>query len=176
MIDRRILTIIPAIIMAVIIFSFSSQNADDSGKLSDSAGRSIVRAVNETFRLSMSENEIAKASESIQLVLRKSAHIFEFFIFTLLLFLPFQSYGTEGAKFYYIPVIIAVLYAGSDELHQFFISGRAGRVSDILVDGIGIVLAVLVVFELRKSHKIFDDRLKSDDIGNDKNRTLRQNS
>ena len=40
--------------------------------------------------------------------------------------------------------VIAVIYAGSDELHQTFVGGRSGRPLDVLIDSIGIVLAVLI--------------------------------
>lgn len=40
--------------------------------------------------------------------------------------------------------VIAVVYACSDELHQTFVGGRSGRPLDVLIDSIGIVLAVII--------------------------------
>jgi VanZ family protein len=40
--------------------------------------------------------------------------------------------------------IIALLYAASDEFHQRFVPGRNGTLIDVLVDGAGIGLAMLL--------------------------------
>ena len=40
---------------------------------------------------------------------------------------------------------MTVFYACSDEFHQLFIPGRAGLVSDVLVDSIGAMLVTIAV-------------------------------
>ena len=47
-------------------------------------------------------------------------------------------------KFIFIGVIIALVYAVSDEFHQLFVPGRACSFSDFLVDSAGIFLATLI--------------------------------
>lgn len=62
----------------------------------------------------------------------KGYHSLEFAILTLLLFRAKVS----------IPVsaILALLYACTDEFHQTYIPGRGGRVTDVLIDSIGIAI------------------------------------
>ena len=40
---------------------------------------------------------------------------------------------------------IATLYAATDELHQIFVPGRTGKVTDILLDSAGALLGVLLL-------------------------------
>lgn len=42
-----------------------------------------------------------------------------------------------------ISLIIGILYAITDELHQFFIPGRGPLVSDVILDGIGVLVGIL---------------------------------
>ena len=50
---------------------------------------------------------------------------------------------------YLISFIICVLYASIDEFHQLFVPGRSGQVTDVLIDLIGVVLGLLLVFLIR---------------------------
>ena len=38
----------------------------------------------------------------------------------------------------------ATVYAASDEIHQLFVVGRAGRFTDVCIDGVGACLGILV--------------------------------
>ena len=49
----------------------------------------------------------------------------------------------------FLPTIIAFLigtvYAASDELHQLFVPGRSGELTDTMLDGLGVLLGVLLL-------------------------------
>lgn len=36
-----------------------------------------------------------------------------------------------------------ILYAASDELHQYFVPGRACQLRDVVIDGLGVLIGVL---------------------------------
>lgn len=38
--------------------------------------------------------------------------------------------------------VLCVLYAASDELHQYFVPGRAALVGDVVIDALGILPGV----------------------------------
>ena len=38
--------------------------------------------------------------------------------------------------------VLCVLYAASDELHQYFVPGRAALVGDVVIDALGILPSV----------------------------------
>lgn len=82
---------------------------------------------------------------NVRILIRKLAHVTEYFILTLTLFLGLRKgIGTGTKNTLIFMFVIAVIYACSDELHQTFVGGRSGRPLDVLIDSIGIVLAVLI--------------------------------
>jgi VanZ family protein len=75
----------------------------------------------------------------------KSFHLIEYSILAFLFL--FAIYKKR------LTVIICYLYAISDELHQYFISGRSGRFRDTLIDLIGILIGVFIfdkIFSFKK--------------------------
>ncbi len=71
-------------------------------------------------------------------VLRKGAHMLEFGLLWALWWRAFGYAGAGGA------VAIAVAYAASDEFHQSFVEGRVGSPVDVLIDSVGVALAVAI--------------------------------
>ena len=49
-------------------------------------------------------------------------------------------------KIILLAIIFCLIYACSDEFHQFFVAGRAGRLTDILIDTTGSILGVLTYY------------------------------
>ena len=74
---------------------------------------------------------------------RKGAHVVEFFILNLLLMnMLFRQYATKKG----VAIISsggALLYAFLDEIHQLFVFGREGKITDVGFDSLGITLAVI---------------------------------
>ncbi len=74
------------------------------------------------------------------LVLQKIAHFVEFGILGGLLY-----WATNQRV---IAIALTSLYAATDEIHQAFVSGRNGAVSDWAVDTAGAIVGVLVAAEI----------------------------
>lgn len=85
------------------------------------------------------------------LILRKLAHVFVFFIFTYLLA---HSLNSTQRPYLLFVIMAAVLYAFIDEFHQLNVVGRQGSSTDILVDSVGIFLAIVIYIQTRKG--LFD--------------------
>ncbi|HFC76640.1 MAG TPA: hypothetical protein ENJ27_00180 [Candidatus Moranbacteria bacterium] len=73
---------------------------------------------------------------------RKGAHIMEYFILTILLLRLFSYEKVERIKAIIFAGGISLLWAFSDEVHQLFVFGREGKISDVGIDFIGIFLAI----------------------------------
>ena len=67
----------------------------------------------------------------------------EYFILAVLVSLVYGSPKKEGFKKFLVPVLITLTFAVVDEVHQLYVPGRDCKVSDVLLDGIGIILGVL---------------------------------
>jgi VanZ family protein len=80
----------------------------------------------------------------LSLLIRKCAHIFEFFILTLLFF------GFAGQiHLRYRPVLalsFTMLMALSDETIQYFSEGRVSSVIDVFIDMIGAAAAIGIIY------------------------------
>ena len=74
-------------------------------------------------------------------ILRKLAHISEYFVLTLLLINALKQYRLSKKKIIILSVFLAFTYACSDEYHQTFIIAREGTVRDVLIDSGGMALA-----------------------------------
>lgn len=86
-------------------------------------------------------------SDKLIFIIRKCAHVSEFFILGILVINLISKYNVKYS--YLISFIICVLYASIDEFHQLFVPGRSGQVTDVLIDLIGVVLGLLLVFLIR---------------------------
>jgi hypothetical protein len=73
------------------------------------------------------------------LVLRKLAHAAEYAILAALLLRALEATPAWA---------LSVVYAASDELHQHFVPGRAGRPLDVAIDAAGALAGILVARRL----------------------------
>lgn len=69
---------------------------------------------------------------------RKGAHVFEYAILVWLWFRLFACAGWSLARGSWWAFWLTLVYAFSDEAHQLLVSGREGRLSDVLIDLVGI--------------------------------------
>lgn len=125
-----------------IIFGFSSQDAEKSGNLSSSVTKLI---------LGQEEREdIVERAES---VIRKIAHFCIYTLVGFLLMALVSTYDLEENKRIRISLGIGILYATSDEIHQLFIPGRSGQITDIILDSMGVIIGILfllIIVEIDK--------------------------
>ena len=119
------------------IFFFSAQNADESRQLSDGFLASLIGRVLEALLPRLS-------GKGMDFDIRKYAHMAEFCVLGVCCFL-YASERRRWAPDLHAALLalgFSLLYAGTDELHQLFVPGRACRFTDVLVDGAGILAGV----------------------------------
>lgn len=86
----------------------------------------------------------------IDLVGRKFVHMFEY---GLLWLLWLRALGWDR-RAGWIAAAIAVGYAGTDEFHQTFVSGRSGAPRDIAIDTAGVAVAALLTHLVRSRRRV----------------------
>lgn len=126
----------------VAIFFFSSQNGDDSQNTS------------ELFAFLLRFPEYTA-------IIRKLAHFLEFATLGFLISNAF--YRTVGNQKSLISFLCGALYAASDEFHQLFVDGRAGRLFDIFIDCLGVITGILLFRVILLLFNRFNLRRKSHD-------------
>jgi len=81
-----------------------------------------------------------KTNLEYDFLLRKIAHIVEYFIFTFLLYRAFNgSFKMNTFRLFMYPAAFSLFYAISDEFHQYFVAGRNCSIHDVVIDAIGII-------------------------------------
>ncbi|HQM16103.1 MAG TPA: VanZ family protein [Candidatus Woesebacteria bacterium] len=76
-------------------------------------------------------------------LLKKSAHIFVFAILYLLLMKGFGQVRPSSRYSWWQALLICLLYACADEIHQTMVSGRNASTIDVGFDITGVTLAFL---------------------------------
>lgn len=127
-----------------VISGFSSQDGQESSGLSTKVSCTVVRFYDNINGKHLTEEQILEQAGRIENLIRKMAHMTEFGILAVLFLLVFTSFGMKRLRFLASPAA-ALLYAALDELHQLFVEGRSSKVTDVLIDFAGAVLAVAVV-------------------------------
>ncbi len=94
----------------------------------------------------------------IHLVIRKCGHLSEFGAFCLLVWRALRKpvcpdprpWDTRLAV---RAILLAMLYAASDEFHQSFYDSRGSSVSDVMIDTTGATLAILLLWRVGRWRK-----------------------
>ncbi len=146
----RILTTALTAAMMVLIFLFSTEDAEHSDRTSGSISRAIIPVVYPDYEQKTPETQ-REYYDSIQHVVRKAAHFTEYAILGALLRLCLESWF--GRKKWVFPSAWAAgtLYAVTDELHQLMIIGRSGQWTDVLLDSAGVLTGVLIASLIRRA-------------------------
>lgn len=144
----RAILLILLLVTFFIIFGFSNQDAEESGNLSSNIAKFILKQVHHDDI--ENKEQILERTES---VIRKIAH---FSIYTLVGFLLMalaSTYNLKENKKIIISLCIGALYATSDEIHQLFIPGRSGQITDVILDSMGVLLGILLILTVLEVYK-----------------------
>jgi len=89
-------------------------------------------------------------------LIRNLAHIAEYFVLGILWFCAFfaQSIKIQNWECPYYSLLVVILYACGDELHQSTVYARNASFPEIIIDTLGGILAIgaCVLWRLYKSH------------------------
>ena len=139
---RKKIFLILAILWMAIIFSFSAKNADESTKESNAVGMFLGSIVYSDFEEWTEEEQQAFAEEWDHPV-RKCAHMTEYAILGFFLVGARYDGREKCGRVVGRSLGIAALYAATDEIHQYFVPGRACMFTDVCIDSVGALLGVL---------------------------------
>ena len=114
-----------------IIFLFSAE--PNSG--------TVTHGIIERIIPSLKGKEIV---ETINFVIRKSAHIMEYLILTYLIYSLLKEYKYKERNRILLSILFCFLYSITDEIHQIYVPGRSGVFKDCLIDTIGGCLFILL--------------------------------
>ena len=152
--DKKLTLLLRILVLAwmLLIFCFSAADGTESSDTSHRVGR-FLGSIFVSGYSEMSEEEQLEWADKIDYPIRKGAHASEYAVLAVLLF---GALG-EGTVFdrkkyqrYLLSFIFAALYACTDEIHQIFVPGRAGRLFDVGVDSAGAAVGLLILWLVRR--------------------------
>jgi VanZ family protein len=110
-----------------------------TGAFAASATSGIIEPLLRYLMPHLSETEV----KLIHGVIRKLAHLTEYFILGLLLFRAFRSDSAvlKTWRWAFYSLLAVVLFAAGDEFHQSFVGTRTASIIDVGIDTLGGFLA-----------------------------------
>lgn len=134
---KKIIYGIFVLIWMIIVFSFSNQNGKVSQSSSDIITNSIVKICDDYFGINLQNN-----ITDISFVVRKLAHFSIYFMGGILIYNFLNAFSIKKKYIIIFSIVWGVIYAMTDEMHQFFIDGRAAQIRDVIIDSCGLIVAI----------------------------------
>ena len=122
------------ILWMCVIFYFSNMVSYKSDETSDEVIDSTVLKVSKFFKKDLTKEQENNIYRYSVYPVRKYAHVFEYFVLYVLVFLYLDCYKMSLKNKLISALVISILYACSDEVHQLFVEGRDGRFIDVIID------------------------------------------
>lgn len=136
---KKIIKLVLLILWIILIYILSNQ----AGGASTSQSNIIVDIIHKILPIN---------KDILVPIVRKTAHITEYFVLFILIYINLKEYKVKNI--FKLSILLSILYALFDEFHQLFINERSGKITDVLVDSIGIFVAyILVKYIINRKNK-----------------------
>lgn len=140
---KKIIYSILVVSWMIVIFLFSNQDATNSTDLTVG----LLDKILSFLGLENLENLV----NLLFMPIRKMAHYIIYLILGILVFNLIKEFNLSIKEIIIASLLICVIYAVSDEIHQLFVPGRAGKIIDVLIDSLGSISGIYGYYFVRKS-------------------------
>lgn len=138
------LSFVPALCLMYMIFSFSAQDSVTSSALSYKVSYKIVETGAKVLGENLEPYQIDSLATRFHGLVRKIAHMTEYFALAVAVAFPLYVYGLRGIWLMLVAGFICVAFACGDEYHQSFVSGRSPSKRDVAIDSFGIFWGIIL--------------------------------
>lgn len=143
---KRIIYGILVIVWMVLVFVFSSQNGEESKRTSGYFSDKVVQIIASV----KTDINVEDTEEIISFIIRKMAHFSIYFVGGILIFNFVNTFPLKLRNVMLLAFVLGCVYSISDEIHQLFISERAGQIRDVLIDSTGVLIAILLMGKFKE--------------------------
>ncbi|MDO4536179.1 MAG: VanZ family protein [Clostridium perfringens] len=134
--NKKIIGWVLLISWMILIFYMSGKSGEESSSQSNLV-YNIIKYIGINLDVRFAEVSI--------IMIRKGAHFLEYMILYILSYNLIKRY-IKCKSVYLYPIIIVFLYACTDEFHQLFIQGRAGKFIDVCIDTVGGTFGFIIIY------------------------------
>lgn len=145
---KKIILVIICCLCIVFIFFNSSKTGTASNNVSQSIVNRVVTMLKESDYLDsdiidkIKEKGIDKSD--LNVLVRKSAHAFEFFLLAVVVFITISFAKINKVEAFIYPLFVVLLFAVFDELFQKYVQGRTSSLIDVLIDFSGGIIGTII--------------------------------
>lgn len=97
---------------------------------------------------SVSTGVMVGGDNALNTALRTMAHIVEFSILSLLIYIAQNSNFTNNVRSSILTYSMTFVCAITDEVHQHFVPGRFARIQDVVIDTVGASIVLMVILRI----------------------------
>ena len=152
----RVIAAFPAVLWAGVIYMLSDTPAVESTNESLSFTGMLLDLVSRFIYVDPAKRDMIIIA--MEPHIRKIAHMTEFGILFLLVLIPAVLFIKKLSLRTGITLLITLLYAVSDEIHQLFVPGRSGMLRDVVIDflgaliALGLYLVIIIIIRTVRKH------------------------
>ncbi len=139
---KTIITWCFVIAWMIFIFYLSAQPATQSDALSKTVTKVIIETVDKVVDINADDKPTLDLVKQFNHIVRKYAHGGVYFVLGLLVVNAVRNHKIRDIRLFALSLMICVIYAISDEVHQLFVPGRGAQVTDVLIDSIGALIGI----------------------------------
>ena len=158
----RITMLILLVLTFISIFNFSNQDGQASSGLSKKVARKIVDVF--PYTKNLSEKTKNKIVEKTQPIIRKGAHLSIYTLVGIFIMSFISTYKIHLKYKFLISILVGLVYASSDEIHQSFIPGRTASIIDVGIDTLGVTLGIILVLIIISVYKALTEKQTTNNI------------
>ncbi len=131
-----------------LIFSFSHQDAHQSSQMSSTLNAQLIVLIETVLPVLASNIDETQLESTV----RSVAHVGLYLVLGLYMTAALNPYIKPVLKLAGYSITFGIVYAITDEVHQYFIPGRAMTWGDIALDSLGVILGTgIMILMLRKA-------------------------
>lgn len=130
-----------------LIFVFS----DDNGRVSSKQSNGLLVTLKLVDKEQLQKQYFNPEVKKMRVLIRKFAHLGLYTALGMLVYIGLKMMftGLSRRRVVLLTLLLSGLYAVTDEIHQYFVPGRAARVEDVLIDLSGVVIGMAVCMVLK---------------------------
>lgn len=136
---QQIIYLILVIIWMAVVFMFSNQQGEESAGTSNRVTQKILAVASSVT------NVTQDTEQRVDKIVRKLAHFTIYLVGGILIMNYINTYKLKEEQKITYSILIGMIYAGTDELHQYFIEGRSCMLTDVIIDTLGVATGVIIL-------------------------------
>lgn len=116
------------------------------------------------YTKNLKEETKNKIVEKSQPIIRKGAHLSIYTLVGIFIMSYISTYKIHLKYKFLISILVGLIYASSDEIHQSFIPGRTASIIDVGIDTAGVFLGIILVLIIISVYKALTEKQTTNNI------------